>query len=277
MTLPQRPVSIEGDKVSTQRGKTPVRHRTYSHDESMVTAVSPDEGGQQQPVKKRKSIFRRVKNFSTKKKIHQTNATGNDQVILLGMRAKGEDDPVCRSLEDVRMPEFPAKVYSIQKKDKHRLIQRDNPDGHYLHEEHAFMPALSQSVPSSPILERRGTVPLLKSHEEYVQAAKMGAPTQSYSASRSGHHRVLSVPNSRENHLSPLLRLQQPNPPATSVPGSGHFRSSLSPSMESSQLSLRTQSTNADSFLEADDEAPRVVAQVSVIWSCLLVDVDTVK
>ena len=268
MTLPQRPLSIEGDKVPTQKGKPSVRLRTYSHGESAVTTVSPDEGGQQQPVKKKKNIFRRVKNFSTKKKIHQTNPNGDSQVILLGMRAKGEADHIFRSMEDVRMPEFPGKVYSIQK-DKHPFIPRDIPDGQYLLEEPAFMPALSQSVPSSPILDRRGSLPALKLHEENAQAAKTRVPVRSYSASRSGHHRVLSVSNTRENHVSPLLKLQQPNPPATSVPGSGLFRLSPSPGMESSQLSLRTQSTNADSFLEADDEASHV-AQVSVIVHVLL-------
>lgn len=262
VTLPQRPVSIECDKVSGESGKGSMRPRMHSHDGSTATVESPEDR-RHPPMKKRKSIFERVKNMSAKKKVYQSSSSGNGHVILLGIKAREEEDPICHSLEDVRMPEFPAKVYSIQK-DKHPSIQPDSPDGRCLREDHVFMPPLSQSVPSSPVLDRRGSFPLLKSHEEYEQAARTGIPKQSYSASRLRHHRVLSVPNSRENPPSPLLKLQQPNPPAISLSGPGYFRSSMSPSMQISQSSLRTQPTNADPFIEADDEAPLVTTQVSV-------------
>lgn len=255
MTLPQRPVSIDCDKVSGERGKGFVRPRKYSHDGSMMVTVDvPEEGRGQPPVKKKKSIFERVRNMSAKKKIYQPTSSGNEHVILLGIKGKGEEDPVCHSLEDVRMPEFPARVYSIQK-GKQPHIQPDSPKERYLQDEHAFMPTLSQSMPSSPVLDRRESLPALKSHEEHAQAAKTGLSKQSYSASRWRHHRVLSVPNAHETTPSPLLKLQQPNPPGTSFPGPSSFRSSMSPSIENSQSSIRT---------EADDEAPRVAAQVSI-------------
>ena len=234
-----------------------MRPRKYSHDGSVLATVEDlEERRRQPPVKKKKSIFERVKNMSAKKKVHHSTSSGNGHVILLGITGKGEEEPVCHSFEDVRVPEFRAKVYSTQK-DKH-------PHGHSIHDEHVIMPTLSQSVPSSPVLERHGRLPVLKSHKENAQAARSSTPKQSYSASQLPHQKVVSVTNVRESPPSPLLKLQQPNPPAISVPGRSYFRSSTSPNLENSQSSIRIQATSCGSFTETND-TPRVAAQVSVL------------
>lgn len=231
-----------------------VRPRKYPHDGSMLGTVKDlEEHRRQPPVKKRKSIFERVKNMSAKKKVHHPTSSGNAHVTLLGITGKGEEEPVCHSLEDVRLP---AKVYSIQK-DKH-------PDGHSIHDEHVIMPMLSQSVPSSPVLDRHERLPVLKSHKENVQASRSSTPKQCYSASKLSHQKRVSVPNVRESPPSPVLKLQQPNPPAISVPGLSYFRSNTSPNLENSQSSIRIQDTNCGSFTETND-APHVAAQVSVL------------
>jgi len=233
-----------------------VRPRKYSHDGSVLATVEAlEEHRRQPPVKKRKSILERVKNMSAKKKVHHPTSSGNSHVILLGITGKGEEEPVCHSLEDVRVPEFRAKVYSTQK-DKH-------PHGHSINDEHVI-PTLSQSVPSSPVLERNGCLPVLKSHIDNTQAARSITTKQSYSASQLPHQKVVSVPNVRESSPSPLLKLQQPNPPAISVPGLSYFRSSTSPNLENSQSSIRSQATTCGSFTETND-TPRVAAQVSVL------------
>ena len=194
--------------MSTNSEESKSRDRSQSYGEALVIDQSSSP---LDPPKRKKSIFKRMKALSTKKKIRQSVPDG-ESAILVGLKAKDDWEipnktSLVQSLEDVRLHSKSASSSSNLLVARTQRMDHESSIEGLSEEENYPSVQLSQSVPSSPVGGHR---PLLHQascpiEQKESMPLKRNISKQSYSATR--RNRVLSTPAVMQFDTNPTIKL----------------------------------------------------------------------